>query len=93
MIQSGIQDLEMSNEEFCERVTVGYQTCSDRDLEVLRKWLKGIVNRTGSIWDLEYVCKAVSTDLRFYLYKICKYPSPRYTGNLHTCAKGKIRLT
>ena len=37
MIQSGIQDLEMSNEEFCERVTVGYQTCSDRDLEVLRK--------------------------------------------------------
>ena len=32
MIQSGIQDLHMSNEE--------YQTCSDRDLEVLRKWLE-----------------------------------------------------
>ena len=59
---------------------------------VLRKWLEGIVNGTGSIWDLEYVLESFLNWSSIHTNSVNilhQYIAPRYTGNLHTCAKGK----
>ena len=62
------------------------------ELIVLRKWLEGIVNGTGSIWDLEYVLESFLNWSSIHTNSVNilhQYIAPRYTGNLHTCAKGK----